>query len=94
MKKNKLLLNEYLGDFMHFETIFFIFLWKMTFSNPITPLKYGKFTVQCNHENTLSISDSVKKMYKFETKTFPVFSWLTLRVHRGQVQVLCLFLEV
>ena len=23
MKKNKLLLNEYLGDFMHFETIFF-----------------------------------------------------------------------
>ena len=23
MKKNKFLLNEYLGDFMHFETLFF-----------------------------------------------------------------------
>ena len=23
MEKNKLLLNEYLGDFMHFETLFF-----------------------------------------------------------------------
>ena len=41
-EKNKLLLNEYLGDFMHFETIFF-FLRKMTFSNPPTPLKCGKF---------------------------------------------------
>ena len=40
-EKNKLLLNEYLGDFMHFETIFF--LRKMTFSNPPTPLKCGKF---------------------------------------------------
>ena len=26
MEKNKLLLNEYLGDFMHFETLFFFFL--------------------------------------------------------------------
>ena len=42
-EKNKLLLNEYLGDFMHFETIFF--LRKMTFSNPPTPLKYGKFHI-------------------------------------------------
>ena len=42
-EKNKLLLNEYLGDFMHFETIFFFFLRKMTFSNPPTPLKCGKF---------------------------------------------------
>merc|ERR1711867_288011 len=25
-EKNKLLLNEYLGDFMHFETLFFFFL--------------------------------------------------------------------
>ena len=41
-EKNKLLLNEYLGDFMHFETIF---LWKMTFSksHPPTPLMCGKF---------------------------------------------------
>ena len=38
-EKNKLLLNKYLGDFMHFE----IFLWKMSFSNPPTLLKCGKF---------------------------------------------------
>ena len=43
-EKNKLLLNEYLGDFMHFETIYFLnFLRKMTFSNPPTPLKCRKF---------------------------------------------------
>ena len=40
-KKNKLLLNEYLGNFRHFWSIFF--LWKMTFSNPPTPLKCRKF---------------------------------------------------
>ena len=27
-EKNKLLLNEYLGDFMHFETLFFFLVWK------------------------------------------------------------------
>ena len=45
-EKNKLLLNKYLGDFMHFQTIFF--LRKMTFSNPPTPLKCGKF---CTFQN-------------------------------------------
>ena len=40
MEKNKLLLNEYLGDFMHFETIFF--LQKMNFSNPPNPTKVRK----------------------------------------------------
>ena len=37
MEKNKLLFNEYLGDFMHFETLFFFFLvWKW-----VWPHSYG-----------------------------------------------------
>ena len=39
MEKNKLILNEYLGIFMHFESIFFFFLiWKMEFFRPTHPL--------------------------------------------------------
>ena len=37
-KKNKLILNQYLGIFMHFETIFFFFIWKMDFFRPTHPL--------------------------------------------------------
>ena len=37
-EKNKLLLNEYLGDFMHFESLFFL-VWKW----PPLPIKCGKF---------------------------------------------------
>ena len=40
-EKNKLLLNEYLGDFMHFETLFFVFSVEMGPTRP--PLKCGKF---------------------------------------------------
>ena len=38
--KNKLILNQYLGIFMHFETIFFFFflIWKMDFFRPTPPL--------------------------------------------------------
>ena len=38
IEENKLLLNEYLDH-----VFLFLFFWKMTFSNPPTPLKYGKF---------------------------------------------------
>ena len=34
MEKNKLILNEYLGIFMHFESIFFFKSGKRTFSDP------------------------------------------------------------
>ena len=37
MEKNKLILNQYLGIFMHFETIFFL-IWKMDFFRPTHPL--------------------------------------------------------
>ena len=39
-KKNKLLLNEYLGDFMHFETIFFFA--ENDFFKPSHPTKVRK----------------------------------------------------
>ena len=35
MEKNKLILNQYLGIFMHFENFFF---WKMDFFKPTHPL--------------------------------------------------------
>ena len=41
-EKNKLLLNEYLGDFMHFETIFFFFFAENNFLKPPPPPKGGK----------------------------------------------------
>ena len=34
IRKNKLLLNEYLGDFMHFETLFFFFSVEMGLTPP------------------------------------------------------------
>ena len=40
-EKNKLLLNEYLGDFMHFETIFFFFA-ENDFLKPTHPTKVWK----------------------------------------------------
>ena len=40
MEKNKLLLNEYLGDFMHFETIFFFA--ENDFFKPTHPTKVWK----------------------------------------------------
>ena len=43
-EKNKLLLNEYLGDFMHFETIFFIFFFaENDIYKPTNPTKVRKF---------------------------------------------------
>ena len=39
-EKNKLLLNKYLGDFMHFETIFFFA--ENDFFKPIPPTKVRK----------------------------------------------------
>ena len=41
-EKNKLLLNEYLGDFMHFETIFFFFFAENDFFKPTHPTKVRK----------------------------------------------------
>ena len=42
IEKNKLLLNEYLGDFMHFETIYFIFFAENDFIKPTHPTKVRK----------------------------------------------------
>ena len=36
-EKNKLLFNEYLGDFMHFETLFFFFSVEMGLTPPAPP---------------------------------------------------------
>ena len=42
-EKNKLLLNEYLGDFMHFETIFIYFFFaENDFFKPTHPTKVQK----------------------------------------------------
>ena len=38
MEKNKLILNEYIGIFMHFESIFFFLIWKMEIFRPTHPL--------------------------------------------------------
>ena len=40
MKKNKLLLNEYLGDFMHFKTMYFFV--ENDFFKPTHPTKVRK----------------------------------------------------
>ena len=44
MEKNKLILNQYLGIFMHFETIFFFNLENGLFQTH-TPTKSGKFQI-------------------------------------------------
>ena len=86
-EKNKLLLNEYLGDFMHFETIFFFFLRKMTFSNPPTPLKCGKFRTFFL-KPSLSQILCIKNLFIFKYgrecdenhffEAFPKYSWINL----------------
>ena len=44
MEKNKLILNEYLGIFMHFESIFFFNLENGNFQAP-PPTESGKFQI-------------------------------------------------
>ena len=45
MEKNKLILNQYLGIFMHFETIFFLFNLENGLFQTHPPTKSGKFQI-------------------------------------------------
>ena len=64
MEKNKLILNEYLGIFMHFESIFFFLIWKMEIFRPTHPLNLenSRFFFKPSLKN-MSVSSKLMKLW-------------------------------
>ena len=70
MAKNKLLLNEYLDIFMHFESTFFLKIWKMDFFRPTHPLNLENSSLSFSIRN-LFIKSYISMWHKSNLKTKP-----------------------